>query len=536
MVMIDIFQSLGSDEEPEVPPEDPELVRLSARREQRAQQRAAEKQRHARSSEELKEKSPISSQKSSLHSSVASPRTSYGSVGSGLKPRPSSAFKSEKVSSFQEVEQQKQIGVQTSDLLKHDVSFPDVDQQKQVGVQTSDFASVCPTRDQDVQVTGNEAAVQTSSSIRQYGRQGSSQVVGSDTLALLTPLTVSENWEYEYSRHPKTPDPGETTSADAVNTAKVGSYESIVSLQARSEDGTSKMSHGRPSSVHEKRTTTKERTAGYESAEKVVRTDKPVPEEAIKILIHSHQELARGVPETAPQVQSAGSIQQKQSPVKDRETGSSKTLVEEIVEYEEITELSSSPQPKTKRRMSFVPNFATPVPVIGAFGQENRRMSYFPGFEQKEEGTRSVLEDIMDPELPTSQTNRDNFIMDEDDDVQDVSPLVSNASVSTGEENRQGSGTTKSGTSKSSVSRKESQRRGSRSSNKSNNNTSLPQPTVKNSNNNSANRNHHEAKKKIRGPSSAVVSPYKTDNTLLKRLHIGSRTLTMKAKPKDEHT
>ena len=547
-----IFQSLGSDEEAEVPPEDPELVELSARREKRAQERAAEKQRQleAGSSEEIKEKSPMSSKKSSLHSSVASPRTSHGSVGSGLRPRPSSAFKSEKTSSFQDVEETQQVAV---------------------GVQTSDIVDAHEIRDQEVgiQMTGNEAAVQTTSSLRQYGRQGSTIAVGSDPLSLLTPLTTSEEWVDEYP--PKTP--------EAVETISTGAVDTTTRSGSRKDRPNSGPATGR-TLVQEKIVPAKE----YIYGEKIIQTDMStaVPEEAIRVVVQDQVELDRGVSVAGPQLQSAGTIvphyllpkqymslkqemsprkqkladqfvekrtfstakakvssetrveksMEKKQPSKETAKVPSETLVEEFVEYEEITEFSSpSPKPKSKRRMSFVPNFETPVAVIGTYGQQNRRMSYFPGFEQKEERTRSVLDEVMDPELPTSQTNRDNFIMDEDDDVQDVSPLVSNTSTniaSFSQGTRQGSGASNlTKRSKSPHSRK------SRSTNKSNNNASLPQPTVKNSNNNSASCIYHEAKKKIHIPLPEVISPYKTSNALLKRLRIGSRTLTTKVKPKD---
>ncbi len=90
-----------SDDEAEVPPEEPELVELSARREKKAQERA-EKQRKAegRAWIEGKDKDSISqgsedSQKSGkgqVYQSLASPRTSHGAV----KPRPSSAYRSER--------------------------------------------------------------------------------------------------------------------------------------------------------------------------------------------------------------------------------------------------------------------------------------------------------------------------------------------------------------------------------------------------------------------------------------------------------
>ena len=90
-----------SDDEAEVPEEEPELVELSARREKKAQERA-EKQRKAegRAWVEGKDKDSISqgsqdSQKSGkgqVYQSLASPRASLGAV----KPRPSSAYRSER--------------------------------------------------------------------------------------------------------------------------------------------------------------------------------------------------------------------------------------------------------------------------------------------------------------------------------------------------------------------------------------------------------------------------------------------------------
>ena len=506
-------------------------MRLSARREKRAQERVAEKHKQLgrESKEELLQKkhSSVSSTKSSLQTS---PRTSYCSVGSGLRPRPSSAFKSEKIASHQEIEQQKQVAVQTSDFgTLYQVHDPSV---YEIGVQ----------------VTGNEAAVQTSSSIRQHGFRGSTQAVGSQTLELFTPLATSENWEYEYVIGSGSPDAVETTSAGALEATKEASRDSMTSRKTQSEDGGGQHSYPkhRPSSGP----VTKMEDASVESKTlpntqhpshgKIVQTETTVPQEAIKVLIQSQQHLVQSTPNTMPQVQSAGSIQQKKIPNKEKK--SSVTREEEIVEYKEITEISEiSPKPPSRRRMSFIPNFTAPVPVIGAYGQENRRMSFFPGFEKKEDLTRSALEQAMDPELPISQTNRDNFIMDEDDEVQEVSPLVSMTSNTTRES--EASDVTKPSIKKSGTSGSPNSRRGSskssgnnishrRSTNMSNNNPSLAGESVNNTSNNSSSFSHHEYEKKIPSCVPEVASPYRTGNTQLRRLRMGSTTLTTKLKPK----
>ena len=512
-------------------------MRLSARREKRAQERVAEKQKQLgrESKEELpqKKQSSVSSAKSSLHSSVTSPRTSYCSVGSGLRPRPSSAFKSEKIASHQEIEQQKQVAVQTSDFgTLYQVHDPSV---YEIGVQ----------------VTGNEAAVQTSSSIRQHGFRGSTQAIGSQTLELLTPLTTSENWEYEYVIGSGSPEAVETTSAGALEATKEASRDSMTSRQTQSEDGGGQHSYPkhRPSSgpvtkVEDASVASKTLpNTRHPSHGKIVQTETTVPQEAVKVLIQSQQHLVRSTPNTMPQVQSAGSIQQQKIPNKEMKSSVTR---EEIVEYEEITEISEiSPKPPSKRRMSFIPNFTAPVPVIGAYGQENRRMSFFPGFEKKEDLTRNALDQAMDPELPISQTNRDNFIMDEDDEVQEVSPLVSMTSNTTRES--QASDATKpsikkSGTSGSPNSRRDSSKSSRntishrRSTNMSNNNLSLPRPSVNNTSNNSSSFSHHESEKKIPSGVPEVASPYRTGTTQLRRLRMGSTTLATKAKPKGSNT
>ena len=581
-------------------------MRLSARREKRAQERVAgkHKQFDIESKEELleKKKSSTSSTKSSLHSSVTSPRTSYCSIGSGLRPRPSSAFKSEKIASHQEIEQQmqKQLDIESKEELPEKkksstsstksssqtsprasycstgsglrprpssafksekmASHQEIEQQKQVAVQTSDFGQLYQVHDPSVyeigvQVTGNEAAVQTSSSIRQHGYRGSTQAIGSQTLELLTPLTTSENWEYEYVIGSGSPDAIETTSAGALEAKKEASRDSMTSRQAQSEDGGGQLSYskqrassGPVQKVEDTsaagKTLQKTRHSEHPSHGKIIQTETTVPQEAIKVLIQSQQNLVRGTPNTTPQVQSAGSIQQKKIPSKERKSNVARE--EEIVEYQEITEIVDiSPKPPSKRRMSFIPNFTAPVPVIGAYGQENRRMSFFPGFEKKEELTRSALEKAMDPELPTSQTNRDNFILDEDDEVQEVSPLVSMTSDITRES--QVSDATDPSIKKSGTSRSPNSRRGSskssrnnishrRSTTMSNNKPSLPSQSVNNTSNNSSHCAHHESEKKIPSSVPEVVSPYRTGTALLRRLRMGSTTLTTKSKPKDSNT
>ena len=470
-----------------------------------------------------------------MQTNVASARNSYSSIGSGLRPRPSSAFKLEKKPSFQEAEPQKQTAVQTSDLhpsyCMHDPSVYEI----------------------AVQVTGNEAAVQTSSSIKQYGHQGFAQAVGSDALQLLTPLTTSENWEYEYSRMPRSPVAGETTSAAAVDAAKTGSKDSVTSRQTQSDKGaghepfiTSKESlkalaateepsfRKRPSSGPQQRqeipmtaTKTVPKSQTPEQVKhmprgNVIQKEEVFPAE-VKVYVQSQQELVRNTLETMPKIQSAEIVQQKRLSSKEESKKSDTNLVEEFVEYEEITEVSAvSPKAKHTRRLSFVPNFATPVAVIGTYGQQNRRMSFFPGYNQKEQGTRSVLEKAMDPELPTPQTNRDNFTMDEDDDVQIVSPLVSNTSVSdSNQRSRQSSGATNRSTNrsktstnsrftKSSAKPSRQHMSDSRFTNTSNNNVSLTALSVNNAKDNTISCSRHESEKNSPLSLQTVVSPSKT--------------------------